>query len=193
MCSHNVCFKFSMCSPRCSQWIPIMFTMCSPNMFSMDSHPVLNSISWDPIMFSMCSPNMLSMGSHHVLNVFSIAPHFLSPMLWQMLSSFHPYSWAKGGNPILETSNSIWHLLVKAKKSPNSWWLGVLVGEENWGSFSYGWWSLEKQPLVCWWTACLHVCGYASQVRVNLSPNLNHTWWSLNHSWWTLVFTFHGF
>jgi hypothetical protein len=28
---------------------------------------------------------------------FSIAPHFLSQMLWQMLSSFHLYTWTTKG------------------------------------------------------------------------------------------------
>jgi len=41
-------------------------------------------------------------------NMFSIAPHFYSIMLWQMLSSFHLYTWAKGKEHCTSKLNLLW-------------------------------------------------------------------------------------
>jgi hypothetical protein len=179
-CFNPICFR---CMLRCSHWL-VLFPFLS--LGGPREGIFLFIFPW----FQMCSHNVpfkFSMGSHHVLNVFpnmfSIAPHFLSHKLWQMLSSFHPYSWAKGGGTLyLKASNSIWHL-VKAQEALKADNWVVLVGEETFKALLI--WMMKPwkaAPLVCWWTSsCLHVlCWvvYASQVRVNLSPNLNHSWWS---------------
>ncbi len=57
-----------------------------------------NFFPWFPTC-SLQVPNGFPSGSQYVLqvpNVFSIAPHGLSQMLLQLLSSFHLYRWAKG-------------------------------------------------------------------------------------------------
>jgi hypothetical protein len=91
MYSHYVPFKFSMGSHQ----VPKMFlkfpmhSHCVLFKFSMGSHQIPNMFP----KFPMCSP------TQHVLHSTS----HLSHMLWQMLSSFHPYSSAKWEE--LHTSN----------------------------------------------------------------------------------------
>jgi hypothetical protein len=61
--------------------------------FSPGSQPTMFLLSsqWVPIRLPICSPNSQCVPPH-VLHSTSLLSH----MLWQMLSSFHLYTWAKG-------------------------------------------------------------------------------------------------